>query len=84
MNPHKCPICVGSGCYAPSGTYAHTPTRFSHPCYGCAGSGIVWGPPCAVQAVPSDFGFIPFDPSPVTWPFTVCGVPARDDIVAWN
>jgi hypothetical protein len=93
LSPHVCPICVGSGCYAPRGTYANLPTRFSHPCHGCSGGGIVWGPP--VAAAPSDFGWIEPSPTP-PWPFgtqwepnaqiplTLCGVPARTDIMAWN
>lgn len=70
--PHRCPICEGAGVYAgPPGhttTCSAPPNRFSHPCHGCKGSGIVWSlPPLQLKYVPPP-GFPPPMPFEIGWP----------------
>lgn len=44
--PHKCPVCEGSGKkHPPLETWGHTTSAAPMPesCHGCSGTGIVWG-----------------------------------------
>lgn len=62
-NPHVCPVCAGSGVYAPGPVTTVPPTRSSHPCHACEASGVVWEP-AEAPLIPT----ITIAPAPI--PFT--------------
>lgn len=73
--PHRCPVCDGSGVYAPGHVTSAPPTRSSHPCHGCDARGWVQVPgPAFVSPLQPEPSYSPvtFQTAPAVFPWTTC------------